>query len=216
MGKITDITKQKRNKTRVNIFIDGEFVCGLDEVAVASARFKIGDEISADEFKNLVKNSELNSAFERAVGYLGLAPRARKEISRYLKDKGYDGEVIDATLAKLDAYHYIDDYGYAQTYIKSKSKKYGAFRIAAELRQKGIPSDIIDELLDEGADDSALQVARKYLSSHKSADKQKLKRFLAGRGFSWDGISSAVTALSQEGAFDNIDDDKTEETEDYD
>ena len=144
MGKITDITKQKRNKTRVNIFIDGEFVCGLDEVAVASARFKIGDEISADEFKNLVKKSELNSAFERAVGYLGLAPRARKEISRYLKDKGYDGEVIDATLAKLDAYHYIDDYGYAQTYIKSKSKKYGAFRIAAELRQKGISSDIID------------------------------------------------------------------------
>ena len=61
-----------------------------------------------------------------------------------------------------------------------------------------------------------MQVARKYLSSHKSADKQKLKRFLAGRGFSWDGISSAVTALSQEGAFDNIDDDKTEETEDYD
>ncbi|MDE6401733.1 MAG: RecX family transcriptional regulator [Clostridiales bacterium] len=208
MGKITDITKQKRNKSRVNIFIDGEFVCGLDEVAVASARFKIGDEISADEFKSLVKKSELNSAFERAVGYLGLAPRARKEIARYLKDKGYDDEIIDETLNKLDAYHYIDDYGYAQSYIKSKSKKYGAFRISAELRKKGVPSDIIDELLDDGGDDNIKEIARKYLNSHKSADKQKLKRFLAGRGFSWDGISSAVSALSQEGAFDRNDDDE--------
>ncbi|MCH5165675.1 MAG: RecX family transcriptional regulator [Clostridiales bacterium] len=203
MGRITDITKQKRNKTRVNIFIDGEFVCGLDEVAAAAARIKIGDEISADEFKALVKKSELNSAFERAVSYLSLTPRARKEIERYLSDKGYEREVIQETLIKLDSYHYIDDYGYAQSYIKSKSKKYGSFRLAAELRKKGIAQDLIDELLNDGGDDNALSVAQKYLNSHKSADKQKLKRFLAGRGFSWDSISSVVSKLNDLGAFDN-------------
>lgn len=209
MGKITDITKQKRNKTRVNIFIDGEFVCGLDEVAVASARFKVGDEISAEEFKSLVEKSESNSAFERAVGYIEIAPRARKEIERYLKDKGYAEEIVAETVAKLDAYHYIDDYGYAQSFIKSKSKKYGTFRLAAELRKKGIPSEIADELLSEVDEDNILQIARKYLNSHRSADKQKLKRFLAGRGFSWDAISSAVSALAQDGAFEqNVENDE--------
>ena len=208
MGKITDITKQKRNKTRVNIFIDGEFVCGVDEVAAALARIKIGDEITAEELKSLVRQSELNSAFERAVGYLSLAPRSRKEIERYLLDKSYDKEVTEQTLEKLDAYHYIDDYGYAQSYIKSKSKKYGTFRLKAELRKKGIASAIIDELLDEGGDDNITQVARKYISSHKSADKQKLKRFLAGRGFSWDSISSAVSKLSDEGAFSDDESDE--------
>ena len=206
MGKVTDISRQKRNKTRLNIFIDGEFVCGLDEVALVSARIKIGDEISADELKRLVFKSELNSAFERAVGYLGLAPRARKEIERYLMDKGYDRAVAEQVLQKLDEYHYTDDYGYEQSYIRSKSKKYGTFRIAAELRKKGIASEILDELLDEGCDDGILDVARKYIKSHRTTDKQKLKRFLAGRGFSWDAISSAVSVLSTEGVFDEADD----------
>lgn len=205
MGKITDIQKQKRNKTRVSIFIDDEFVCGLDEVAVASSRLKIGDSITAEELKRVVEKSELNSAFERAVGYLSSAPRAKKEIYRYLTDKGYDKEIVRQTIEKLDSYHYIDDYLYAQTYIRSKSKKYGSFRISAELKQKGIAQNIIDELLDDGCDDNVVEVANKYLRSHKSADKQKLKRFLAGRGFAWDSINAAVAKLSD--VFDGQSDD---------
>lgn len=205
MAKITDIQKQKRNKTRVSIFIDGEFVCGLDEVAAASSRLKIGDEITADELKRVVEKSELNSAFERAVGYLSASPRAKKEIRRYLSDKGYDKSIIEQTIQKLDAYHYIDDYLYAQSYIKSKSKKYGTFRISAELKQKGIAQEIIDDLLDDAPEDNIVEIAEKYLKSHKSADKQKLKRFLAGRGFSWDSINGAVVQLSS--AFETSDDD---------
>ncbi|MDE5592916.1 MAG: RecX family transcriptional regulator [Clostridiales bacterium] len=205
MGKITDIQKQKRNRTRVSIFIDGEFVCGLDEVAAASARLKIGDEITADELKSVMEKSELNSAFERAVGYLSIAPRAKKEIYKYLLDKGYDKDIIMQTIDKLVAYHYIDDYLYAQTYIRSKSKKYGSFRISAELKQKGIAQSVIDELLDDAPEDNITDIARKYIKSHKSADKQKLKRFLAGRGFSWDSINSVVAQLSSE--LDGGDDD---------
>ncbi len=206
MGKITDISKQKRNKTRVSIFIDGEFVCGLDEVAAASARLKIGDEITADELKSVMKKSELNSAFERAVTYLSAVPRARKEIARHLHDKGYDREVIDETLEKLEAYRYIDDRLYAQTYIKSKTKKYGNFRIAQELAKKGVSREIIDELLSDSGESEIDGVALKYVKSHRSCDKQKLKRFLAGRGFSWDSISAAIGRLNDTGVFDTPDD----------
>lgn len=204
MGKITDIQKQKRNKTRVSIFIDDEFVCGLDEVAVASSRLKIGDSITADELKSLVEKSELNSAFERAVGYLSAAPRAKKEIYRYLADKGYDKEIIVKTLDKLSAYRYIDDYAYAQSYIRSKSKKYGVFRISAELKQKGIDQEVIDRLTGDLPEDGIMDIATKYIRSHNNADKQKLKRFLAGRGFSWDSINSAVSKLAD--AFEKSDD----------
>ena len=61
---------------------------------------------------------------------------------------------------------------------------------------------MIDELLDESGDTAVLDVAKKYLRSHKTADKQKLKRFLAGRGFGWDSISDAVSELAHSGAFD--------------
>lgn len=201
MGKITDIQKQKRNRTRVSVYIDGEFVCGLDEVAAAKARIKVGDEITETELKSVMFDSELNSAFERAVAYLGLAPRARREIERYLADKGYDREVIAAAVKKLVDYRYIDDRAYAESLVKSKSKKYGTFRLKAELKKKGIAQDIIDELLGDGGDDNVRDVAEKYVRSHKFCDRQKLKRFLAGRGFSWDSIDAAVDALTESGAF---------------
>lgn len=207
MGKITDIQKQKRNRTRVSVYIDGEFVCGLDEVAAAKSRLKVGDEITESELKAVVFESELNSAFERAVAYLGLAPRARKEIERYLVDKGYDRTVVTAALEKLDGYKYIDDRLYAESFIRSKSKKYGTYRLKAELKKKGIAQDIIDELLEDGGDDNVYAVAQKYLRSHRACDKQKLKRFLAGRGFSWDSIDAAVSRLCDEGAFDTDADD---------
>lgn len=210
MGKITDISKQKRVKTRVNIYIDGEFACGLDEVTVAAARIKLGDEITAEELKELAGKSEINSAFERAVGYLSAAPRAKREIEKYLRDKGYDVETISAVIEKLVAYRYIDDTAYATSYIRSKLKKYGSFRIKAELRKKGIPDSVIDELLADGEDtedDGALDVARKYIRSHGEVDVQKLKRFLAGRGYSWDRIARTVDALRSDGVFDSSDDD---------
>ncbi len=202
MGRITDIVRQKRNKTRVSIFIDEEFVCGLDEVTALSARLKIGDDIDENELKKVFFESELNSAFERAVGYLSVSPRAKKEIERYLTDKGYDAEIVAAALKRLDSYRYVDDRAYAESYVKSKSKRYGTFRLASELKRKGIAQDVIDELLDESGDTAVLDVAKKYLRSHKTADKQKLKRFLAGRGFGWDSISDAVSELAHSGAFD--------------
>lgn len=211
MAKITDITRQKRNKTRLNIFIDGEFVCGLDEVAALSSRIKIGDEISAEELKKLVEKSELNSAFERAVGYLSSTPRSKREIEQYLRDKNYAREIIDQTIQKLDSYHYTDDRLYAESFIRSKSKKYGSFRLQAELRKKGVSSEIISELLEGGGNDGVYNVAQKYIRSHRSCDRQKLKRFLAGRGFSWESISTAVSKLSDEGAFDTNEDSITDD-----
>ncbi|MCH5160456.1 MAG: RecX family transcriptional regulator [Clostridiales bacterium] len=206
MGKITDIAKQKRNPSRVSVFIDGEFVCGLDAVAAASARIKIGDEITADELKKVVFSSEVNSAFERAVSYLSSVPRSKSEIRQKLRDKGYDRDVIDEAIVRLVSYRYIDDRAYAECYIKSKGKQYGKFRLSAELRKKGVSTEIIDELLDDG-DEDGTAAARKYLRSHPSCDVQKLKRFLAGRGFSWDAILRTISDLSEEiDCADNYDD----------
>lgn len=214
MGKVTDIKKQIHNNSRVSIFLDGEFACGLDELALMTLRIKVGDELSDDELKAAVRAGELNSAFERAVMYISYAPRCRAEVFKHLREKGYDRDIIDDTLKKLDEYKYIDDYGYCASYIKSKSKKYGSFRIMSELRKKGIPSKIIEMFCDDNEsidmDGEAVAVARKYLSSHGNVDRQKLKRFLAGRGFSWDSISAAMSELEKSGDFCD-DDDYTEE-----
>lgn len=201
MGIVTDIQKQKRNPSRVSIFIDGEFACGLDAAAALASRIKVGDEISREKLVAAMRMGELNSAFERAAGYLSL-PRAEKEMRKYLFDKGYVRDVIDETIKKLYSYGYLDDRAYARAFISAKSAKYGKFRLSAELKKKGVDSEIIDELLGDENEDGIDGVARKYLRSHCAADRQKLKRFLSSRGFSWDAIAAEVSALADEGIFD--------------
>ncbi len=215
MGKVTDISKQKRNTSRVNVFIDGEFVCGLDAVTAVASRIKIGDEITAEELKKVVYKSEVNSAFERAVGYISAVPRAKREIQRYLRDKGYDADVCEEAVKRLDDYRYVDDRAYAESYVKSKAKKYGKIRISAELRKKGIDREIIDDVLSDvdedgigyAEDEGAVEVARRYLRSHGGVDKMKLKRFLANRGFTWDSVNAAIRILDESGELSAPDDD---------
>ncbi len=205
MGKITDIAPQKRNRSRVSVFIDDEFICGLDAVTAAAARIKIGDEISAEELKAIVRKSEINSAFERGVSFLSSVPRSRREIYKHLVDKGYDRDVAEEALHRLDDYKYTDDRAYAESFIRSKSATCGGFKLKAELKAKGVNSEIIDELLGE-LDENGTNAAKKYMRVHPSADVNRLRRYLAGRGFSWDAINEAVEEIKDE-YFSKSDDD---------
>lgn len=209
MGKITDISRQRYNKSRVSVYIDGEFVCGLDAVTAAAARIKIGDEITAERLKEVVRSSEINCAFERAVWYISRTPHTQKQTAEYLNDKGYEKEITDEAIARMLTYRYLDDEQYARSFFRSKCKKYGTVRITAELKRNGVSQDIIDAVLDEEQpqDNSIIEVAEKYIRSHRTADKQRLKRFLAGRGYTWGEISDAVRELEKTVAFDDADDD---------
>ena len=51
MGKITAITRQKRNKERVNIFIDGSYAFSLAEIT--AAWLKVGQELSQEDINRL-------------------------------------------------------------------------------------------------------------------------------------------------------------------
>lgn len=208
MGKITDIVKQKRNKSRVSVFIDGEFAIGLDELTAVKARLAIGNDITEEKLMHVVFDSEVNSAFERAVNYLSAVPRSRLEIYQYLIGKGYDKRVCSTVMDRLDEYRYTDDRAYAELLVRSKSSKYGKIKLAVELKNKGVSSEIIEEVLSESDDgeyeeeNNARTVAEKYVKTHSSCDVLKLKRFLATRGFSWGAIDCAVSKLKASGAFD--------------
>lgn len=214
MGKITDIQEQKKNKERCSIFIDGDFVCGLDKVTLLKSRVKIGDYISERQLAEIQQESEAVAAFDKAVHFLSFRMRTEKEMRRYLKDKGYVPTVIDGIIVKLKGYHYIDDSLFAHNYVEMKRKKDGIFKIRSALMHYGVNSNVIDEALSEfePQDDEAYCLIVKYIKSRRTTDKQKIKRYLAGRGFLFDAINAAISRAATEGYFDETND--TEE--DYD
>lgn len=201
MGKITDITMQRSGK-RANIFIDGAYRCGLELITVAAAHLKPGDEIDDDALVELQMKSESEKAFDKAVGYLSVRRRTRREIERRLKEKGYLPEVIAGVVKKLAEYGYVDDRKFCEEYVDVYKNTFGAYRIQAELKRLGVDGETVREVLDERLDEdtrheAAVEAVEKYLRTH-TFDKVKLVRHMAGRGFGYGEVKEALDALAVE------------------
>ena len=146
------------------------------------------------------------SASEAAMRKLSARMRTEQEIRDILKRAAYDDEEIEAAIAELVGYGYLNDERYCGEYfLYAKARGKADARIVRELAQKGISAEtarnVIEDLRAEEADDegravddhaTALAVARKMLRNQWDDGKTVDDRFLArvGRrlaGLGYDG-----------------------------
>jgi regulatory protein len=115
-----------------------------------------------------------------------------------LEARGFERSAIEAVLAQLIEEHLLDDARFAQHYIAYHAERgQGPLRIAADLKARGVPVELIDAALDSGRhwDQLASEVrARKFgpEAPHSRAEKARQARFLQYRGFSSDHIRRAL------------------------
>lgn len=198
MGMITEISVQKRNKKRVNVFIDGEFVCGLEAFVALAEGLKAGREVTVSELERIQLKSDAEAAFSKAANYLGVRMRSKNEIIRYLSGKGYSNYVIGDVIEKLMKYNYINDEAFVREYVGFASKTRSGRRIKADLFRMGIDDKTADESLEnlEGQDAAADKAAAKYLR-RREFDANKLAAHLQSKGFDWDIIRGAVARAGE-------------------
>ncbi len=206
MPTITDMQIQKRNKSRANIYLDGEFAFALEMLTVMKLGLKIGKDVDVETIKNAIFDSETSVAFGKAVDYLARAMKTTKQMRDYLTNKGYSQEVVEHVIQKLQGYKYLDDETYARMYAEQSKSYKGERRIKQELLQKGISAIQVDEQVQIDNDDqlsSATKLAQKYLKNKERDIKtmQKLQRFLLYRGFDFDVVNSVIRTFK-----DNFDD----------
>lgn len=200
--KITKLEVQKKNKNRVNLYLDEEFLCGLSLEAVVKYNLKVGQEIEKQKLEFLQTDSEKEIAQNKAISYISKYQKTEKELKDYLIKKGFDEEIVLEVIKKLKEYSFVDDDIYAKNFIKSKSKKSGKRKLSFELKKRGIDENLINENIEEYADDSEsiLPLCEKYLKN-KPRDyktKQKTYRFLSSRGFVSEDIISALNKYFKE------------------
>ena len=201
MKKVTALVAQKKNKKRVNLYLDGEYYCALDAFVALSNGLKVGAVVDEAKLSETLKEAEYASALERATGYLSRSMHTKAQMIKYLKDKKYDGKVIARVIDKLLDYGYVDDEAFAKKYVAEKSRSSGARKIAFELKTKGVSEEIIDSVLDIGDYDSAcLAVAKKYVKGQPLDQKlkQKAYRYLLSKGFDYDAVKSAIEKIEDE------------------
>ncbi len=204
MGIISEIKFQKKNKKRVSIYVDGEFVTGLEAITVASKNLKVGDAVDGDELIALSLDSLKSEAFDKALKYVSTAMHTEKEVGDNLAKKEYPTAVIDYCLVKLKEYGYLNDERYAKLYVQTYAQSRGVNKIKLELINKGVDKEITESALAqiEGQADAAVIAAEKYVKSHKNATKQKLMQHLYSKGFSYSDINTAVDSVELPTAFE--------------
>ena len=193
MPVITKIETQK-NKSRVNIFVDDSFFCGLNKETAILFGLKENQDVDEEKLKSAIFESEVKSAFEKALDYLGRRMYSKHELFDRLIKKGYEKDVIEKAIEKLEEYRYVDDKLFAKQFAGSNSKVSKRI-LQGKLIQKGISSDIIPEIIEERTPEMeyelCLEQARKYLRSKTVNDInsiQKMQASLARKGFDFDII----------------------------
>jgi regulatory protein len=150
--------------------------------------------------RSAAKPADPAAARSAAVALLARRDHASGELRERLQRKGFDAEVVEATLGELIDERALDDARYAGNYVSySAARGQGPLRIAAELKALGLPSDLIDAALSGGPDWKALavEVRNRKFGPEAPADwpeKARRARFLQYRGFSSDHIRLALGA----------------------
>lgn len=200
MGTITALTTQVKDPNRVNVFIDGDFACGLAlEVAAA---LQVGRQITQAELEQLDKRDEIHRGRERVLRLLARRPYSSAEISRYLRRHQYDDEAIKNIIDDLTDVKLIDDDAFAAYWVEQRETFRPRSRLALlqELGQKGIERDIVTEALsDLDEAEAARRVAQKQAGRWRGLSepewRTRMTRYLLRHGYPYDLVKDVVTEL---------------------
>jgi regulatory protein len=199
-GTVTALRFQKRNKDRVNVYLDGRFAFGL--VAVEAAHLKVGQELSDADIARLRNQDEIERAYERALNFLSYRPRSEAEVRRNLRGKNLEEEVVESVIERLKRAGLLDDREFARYWVENRLqfKPRGVRALRQELWEKGVPDAVIAEAI-EGFDeeDAARRVAeagaRRMAHLEPRDFRRKLNAYMARRGFSYAVIKPLVEEM---------------------
>jgi regulatory protein len=203
MSVITALEAQKRNKKRVNVYLDEEyaFSLSLDE----AARLHKGQTLSDAEVAQLRDQDAVTRAIDSAARFLAVRPRSVYEVRQNLLQKSNPPAVIDAALERLSALGYLDDRAFAEFWVRERNtfKPRSPMALSYELRQKGIPKHLITEVLleidaDDAAYRAAMSQARRLRGTDRRAFHEKMQAFLQRRGFSYSTARTVIRQLTEE------------------
>jgi len=158
------------------------------------------------KLRQLETESEL---YDVAVRALMRRAHSVHEMKRKLERRSDDKLLVQLVMARLKENGLIDDARYAKQFARQRteSRKQGKFRIARDLRGRGIPDRHIEAALDETAkttDEGAMvrqRIERKLRSYRGELDEKKLAsmyRSLLRAGFSADVVRRELKAVVKE------------------
>lgn len=200
-GVVSAVTPLRRRRYRLEI--DGRPALTLTAETFAASGLQVGSLVSAEQLQRLAADDARRQALDIALRLLGYRPRAERELRERLGRRGFPAEVVEATLARLREYGYVDDAAFARAWVESRTgaAARGHRLLARELRAKGVAADVVADTLADAPDEleAARALAEKRARGLRGLDartfRQRLGAYLQRRGFDADVIATVVREL---------------------
>lgn len=158
---------------------------------------------------NIRRTRESPSLKARAIRYLARRDYSRLELQKklrpYLSDFQSDDDLVEL-LDELEKKGYLSDERFARSRLRTRLSRYGNARLAYELKNNGVSSEIITRTMQElgaGEYERAQALWRRRFGQAATDFKERGKqmRYLLARGFSMDVVRKVV----KDEEFDDID-----------
>ncbi len=199
MRQITAIEPQaKPGSRRLNVHLDGRYAFSLAEDL--AARLRPGDYLSDAELADLRREDDLHQVYDAALNLLSYRPRSVAELRGRLERKGYDSQMIDEALTRLEAQGIVGDAEFARFWVENRQahSPRGGRMLQSELRFKGVDRETIQGVLPDPdeEDNAAYRVAHSKARSLKGLEWREFRRrlgdYLVRRGFGYETANSVA------------------------
>jgi len=200
-GRITALVEQ-RDPERRSVFVDGEFVLGLNLETIVRCRLKVGQPVDGEVLLQAWALDLEKQAWDAGLRLLAAAPRTRRELTRRLS-RTYPPETAERIADRLAGAGWLDDRAFAASFVRAHPD-FGSRRLLADLTRKGVDRTlaaavVAEERGEADAVEQAREVAAARLRRMGQVDRltawRRLAGFLSRRGFGPETVRSALEPL---------------------
>lgn len=140
---------------------------------------------------------------QRALELLSKREYSAAELAQKLKTYVSEEDDLPALIADFQARGWLSDARYTEQMVHARQAKFGAARVANELREKGVNDTLIAEAvagLQESEVERARHVWRKKFKAAPTTREEwaKQARFLQSRGFTFEVIKQILSRHAED------------------
>ncbi len=190
---------EQRRKSMSAVYIDGEFAMQLDTMTLLANKVRVGMTLTDEQLQELVKQSEVSRAKEKALYLITYRDHSQKELTEKIR-RTYSSETAEEVAETMQKLGLVNDEEYARKYANEllRKKHMSPRAIAYKLREKGISQEIITLVSEELTYDPVSEITeildRKYPDyAHDEKIKRRAVAYLQRMGWNWSDIKSAMT-----------------------
>lgn len=205
--KVTSISPQKKRTDRFSLFHEKTFLIGVSAQTLLDYSIKKGVVMTPFLFEKIQIAEEYQKVKDTFYDYLSRRDHGSFELKQKGSRKGYSSEIMNEVLDEFDQKGLLNDLDFAKKFASDKAefKQWGPVKIKNELRRKGIKKEYAEKAVKDVTNNlDQKQICVDLLKKKKRhymrevdpfKRKQKMYRYLAGKGFSGSMITKAIDTV---------------------